>query len=80
MPANKSEWLVGYSKLIGQVEAIARQSGNPQGFDSAKWFAAWIAQPTAALGGRRPEELLDTADGCEAVSNLLAQMQSGAYA
>lgn len=80
LSADESERLVGLAKLIGQVETIVKQSGEPAGFKPAKWFGEWIEQPAAALGGRKPEELLDTADGREAVARLLAQMQSGAYA
>jgi len=80
LSADESERLVGLAKLIGQVETIVRQSGERAGFKPAKWFGEWIEQPAAALGGRKPEELLDTADGREAVASLLAQMQSGAYA
>lgn len=77
----ESEKLVGLSRLIGQVEAMVRESGQaPKGFDAARWFAAWMAQPVAALGGLCPRELLDTADGREALSTLLLQMKSGAYA
>jgi putative toxin-antitoxin system antitoxin component (TIGR02293 family) len=77
---DESERLVGLTKLIGQVEAMVRESGNPAGFKPAKWFSRWIETPVPALGGRKPEEFLDTSDGREAVSTLLAQMQSGAYA
>ena len=80
LSVDESERLVGLAKLIGQIETIVKQSGNPQGFSAAKWFSEWIEQPVAAFGGRKPEELLDTSDGREAVSRLLAQMQSGAYA
>ncbi|MGH8760686.1 MAG: antitoxin Xre-like helix-turn-helix domain-containing protein [Burkholderiales bacterium] len=80
LSVDESERLVGLAKLIGQVETIVKQSGNPVGFKPAKWFSEWIEQPAAALGGRMPEELLDTSDGREAVAKLLAQMQSGAYA
>ncbi len=34
----------------------------------------------AALGGKRPADLMDTAEGQAIVSNLVARMQSGAYA
>ncbi|MES2937307.1 MAG: antitoxin Xre-like helix-turn-helix domain-containing protein [Pseudomonadota bacterium] len=80
LSADESERLVGLAKLIGQVQASIEESGAPEGFKPAKWFGEWISQPLPALGGRRPEELLDTADGRELVSKLLAQMQSGAYA
>ena len=77
----ESEKLVGLSRLIGQVDAMVRESGQaPDDFDAARWFAAWMAQPVAALGGLCPQELLDTADGREALATLLLQSQSGVYA
>lgn len=77
---DESERLVGLVKLIGQVESIVKESGVPEGFKAAKWFSDWIEQPAPALGGLKPEDLLDTSDGREAVSKLLSQIQSGAYA
>lgn len=77
----ESEKLVGLSRLIGQVDAMVRQSGEPPAhFSAARWFSAWMAEPVAALGGACPQELLDTADGREALGNLLLQMQNGVYA
>ena len=79
VPAYKK--LVGLSRLIGQVDAMVRESGEaPVGFDAARWFAAWMGEPVAALGGLRPQQLLDTADGREALATLLLQMRSGVYA
>lgn len=80
LSADESEKLVGLGKLIGQVESIVKESGSPEGFKAAKWFGDWIVQPAPALGGRKPEEFLDTSDGRDAISKLLAQIQSGAYA
>ena len=80
LSVDESERLVGLGKLIGQVESIVKESGSLEGFKAAKWFGDWIVQPAPALGGRKPEEFLDTSDGREAVSKLLAQIQSGAYA
>jgi putative toxin-antitoxin system antitoxin component (TIGR02293 family) len=80
LSSDESERIVGLAKLIGQVETMVKESGDASSFKPAKWFSAWIAEPIAALGGRRPEELLDTADGRDTVSRLLAQMQSGTYA
>lgn len=78
---SESEKLVGLSRLIGQVDSMVRESGDaPAEFDAARWFADWMAQPVAALGGLRPQELLDTADGREALGTLLLQMRSGVYA
>jgi len=76
----QSERLMGTLKLIGQVQAMVEESGNPEGFDAAQWFGQWVDRPLAALGGRQPAELMDTAEGREMVSRLLAAAQSGAYA
>lgn len=77
----ESEKLVGLSRLIGQVDAMVSESGaQAAGFVAARWFARWMAEPAAALGGLCPQELLDTADGREALSALLGQMQAGVYA
>jgi putative toxin-antitoxin system antitoxin component (TIGR02293 family) len=75
-----SEHVVGLARLIGQVEQIVQESGNPEGFDAGLWVAEFIEAENPALGGRRPAELMRTSDGRAVVSTLIAQMQSGAYA
>ncbi len=75
-----SERVVGMSNLIGQVQAMVEQSGNPEGFDAAKWVAHWLEEPIPALGGECPASYMDTMEGQKLVSNLLSIMQSGAYA
>ncbi len=77
---DESERLMGIARLVGQVEQMVRESGEAQGFDAARWVADWLEIPLAALGGIRPAALMDTAEGRRMVSDLLAQMQSGAYA
>lgn len=79
----ESEKVLGMARLVGHVEQIIRESGDPeraQDFNAARWVANWLEKPTAALGGRPPGTLMDTAEGRSIVSNLVAQMQSGAYA
>lgn len=80
LSSEQSERLMGTLKLIGQVQAMVEQSGDPEGFDAAQWFGQWVDRPLAALGGRQPAELMDTAEGRDMVSRLLAAAQSGAYA
>jgi len=77
---DESERVLGLASLVGQVQKIVLESGNPEGFDAARWTADWLEQPNDALGGRPPGEFMDTADGRALVSGLVAQMQSGAYA
>jgi putative toxin-antitoxin system antitoxin component (TIGR02293 family) len=76
----ESERVIGFAKLVGQLEAIIQESGNPEGFDAAAWMSRWLNDPVPALGGTRPIDLMDTMEGQALVSTTLAQVQSGAYA
>jgi putative toxin-antitoxin system antitoxin component (TIGR02293 family) len=78
--ADESERVMGIARLVGQVQTLVEESGTPKGFEAAKWLAGWLDRPLPALGGKRPAEFMDTADGRALVSDLLAQQQSGAYA
>ncbi len=80
LSTNDSEKVVGLAKLVGQVEVMVRESGNPEGFDAGKWLNTWLNKPIGALNGRKPVEFMDTAEGQGIVSNLLAQIQHGVYA
>ena len=78
-----SEKVVGMAKLIGQVEAMLEESGDPElmkDFDAARWLTHWMEEPIPALGGASPAEYMDTIEGQEMISRLLATMQTGAYA
>lgn len=77
---DESERALGISRIVGQVDKIVHESGNAEGFDAAKWTAAWLERPNQALGGLRPGQYMDTADGRALVAGLVDQMQSGAYA
>jgi putative toxin-antitoxin system antitoxin component (TIGR02293 family) len=77
---DESERVIGIARLVGQAQSMVQESGGPADFDSAKWLAGWLDRPLPALGGRRPGEFMDTAEGRALVSDLLAQQQSGAYA
>jgi putative toxin-antitoxin system antitoxin component (TIGR02293 family) len=77
---DESERVLGIARLVGQAQAMVRESGDDPQFDAAKWMATWLEAPHPALGGKRPAELMDTAEGRAIVSDLLGQMQSGAYA
>ncbi len=82
LSADESERLLGVMRLIGQVERMMEESGDPDAppeYDPVRWLGEWLDDPNPALGGERPAALLDTADGRELVSNLLGSMQSGAY-
>ena len=70
-------------QLVRQVEVLIAESGDPehvQGFDAGVWLDAFLACPHPALGGRRPDAFMDTAEGRVRIRQLIAMMQSGAYA
>jgi putative toxin-antitoxin system antitoxin component (TIGR02293 family) len=77
---DESERVMGIARLIGLTQSLVQDSAGPEEFDAAKWVAAWLDRPLPALGGKRPGEFMDTADGRTLVADLLAQQQSGAYA
>jgi putative toxin-antitoxin system antitoxin component (TIGR02293 family) len=80
LSSDESSRVVGMARLVGQVQAMVEESGDPEGFDAATWVAQWLEEPLPALGGRRPAELMDTPEGQSLVSNLVARLQTGAYA
>jgi uncharacterized protein (DUF2384 family) len=80
LSSDDSECALGLARLVAQVESMVQESGDPTGFDAAQWIAQWLNEPMAALGGKQPAHLMDTAEGQAIVSNLVARMQSGAYA
>ena len=80
LSSEESERVLGLAKLVGQLEAMVEESGDPDGFDAPGWLSTWLREPLPSLGGDRPIALLDTMEGQAVVSQALAQMQSGAYA
>ncbi|WP_201314350.1 MbcA/ParS/Xre antitoxin family protein [Dyella sp. EPa41] len=73
-----------YQELLGLVTVIVTvivsESGEPAGFDAARWLDDWLHHPVPALGKKLPIDYLDSDAGCELLVQLLRQMQSGAYA
>ena len=79
LSADESSRVLGVGSLVGQVQRMVEESGNPAGFDAAQWLARWLDEPLAALAGMRPAELMDTAEGQAIVARMLSRAQSGAF-
>lgn len=77
---DESERFLGLAKLIGQVQAMVEESGDPEGFDARAWTARWLNEPLAAFGGAKPVDFMDTMEGQALVSDALARIQSGSFA
>lgn len=67
------------ARLVGIVQKMVEESGDPTGFDAAHWTAAFLARPNHALGGQPPSEYMTTEEGRAIVERLVLSMQSGAY-
>ena len=80
LTSDESERLLGVAKLVGQIEAIVADSGDPEGFDAPEWLSRWLREPLPALRGQAPISFLDTMEGQAIVSDVLSRIQSGAYA
>jgi putative toxin-antitoxin system antitoxin component (TIGR02293 family) len=80
LSTEESERVIGLAKLVGQLEAMVEESGDPAGFDAHAWISQWLTEPLPAFGGARPLDLIDTMEGQGLVASALAKLQSGAYA
>jgi len=67
-------------RLARRVQTIVEESGNPEGFNALRWTEAFLVRPMPALGGRTPNEFMETEDGQALIENLISRMQSGGYA
>lgn len=79
LSSEQSEKVIGLQRLVGLVESMVTESGEPKSFDAYKWVGDWLQLPNPALGGERPASYMDTMHGQELISRLLARSQSGAY-
>ncbi|MEQ9106291.1 MAG: MbcA/ParS/Xre antitoxin family protein [Limnobacter sp.] len=65
--------------LIGQVQNLVEEYGDPVGFDAARWLGDWAFSSNNALGWLRPADYFDTVVGQEIVADLLAAIRYGSY-
>lgn len=79
LSTDQAERVLGLERLIGQVAVMVEQSGSPEGFNAARWVGDWLEQPISALGGAKPADYMDTREGQELLSRLLAQSQAGVF-
>ena len=76
----ETERLLGLARLLGQLQTIVEESGNPAGFNAPSWLSTWLTNPIPALAHACPLTLIGTMTGQSLLAQLLAQMQSAAYA
>jgi putative toxin-antitoxin system antitoxin component (TIGR02293 family) len=77
---DESERVLSVENLIDLVQNMVEQSGDPSGFNAARWLSDWLTRPLPALAGATPASYMDTFEGQKLVAELLSMSQSGAYA
>ena len=80
LSTDESARVIGFARLVGQVQTLVNESGDPTDFDAARWLAMWLHNPLPALAGRLPGNYMDTVDGQQMISDLLARARGGAFA
>lgn len=80
LSTDESARVIGFARLVGQVQSLVNESGDPTGFDAARWLAMWLNNPLPALAGRLPGSYMDTVEGQQMISDLLARARGGAFA
>lgn len=80
LPVAEGERALGLARLVGQVEAMVQETGDPTDFNAATWLSGWLQEPLPALGGEKAIDFLDTMEGQALVSRILIRIQSGTFA
>jgi len=80
LSTSEGERVIGFARLVGQVERMVSDAGEVASFDARAWLARWLTEPLPALGNVRPLDMMKTMEGQSLVSDKLAQIASGAYA
>jgi uncharacterized protein (DUF2384 family) len=70
-----------FARLLAQARDMAADSTHPAAatLDVEQWLLRWLTVPQPALGGRRPDEMLDTPAGVDAVARVMGAIMSGAF-
>lgn len=80
LSAEDGERVLGLAALVDQVQAIVEEGPAADAFNAASWLGSWLFEPLPAVGGVCPANLIGTGEGRALISQVLSQMQSGAYA
>lgn len=77
-PNDDIEVVQGEDELVKLVDRMVRESGDPRGFDAARWVRWWLHEYVPALGNT-PASFMNTPEGRDLVRNVLESSQSGVY-
>ena len=77
---DQGERVMGLQRIVGQVQTMVEDCGDPTNFDAGAWTGVWLKRAVPALGGKRPIEFLNTVAGLQLLSDLLQRNVTGAYA
>jgi hypothetical protein len=66
------------ARLLDKARSLAATSAHPDAatFDVERWLLMWLTVPQPALGGRKPQDLLNEPHGVEAVERIMGALLS----
>jgi putative toxin-antitoxin system antitoxin component (TIGR02293 family) len=79
LPAVQGERVLGLQRIVGQVQTMVEECGDPKNFDVGVWTGNWLLSPQPALGEGSGMDFLGTVTGQQLLSDLLMRNVSGAY-
>lgn len=77
-PKCDDEIIPGEDELVKLIDRLIMESGDPRGFDAAKWVHWWLHQYVPVLGNT-PASFMGTPEGRDLVRNVLESSQTGVY-
>lgn len=79
LDAERTEVLLFIASLTGRVELAQNTAGARLAMDPGLWMNIWLRKPNEEIGGRNPEEFLDTPSRREVLTDLIAQAAQRGY-
>ncbi len=77
LSTTEGEIILGIGKLIGQIQVILEECGDPERFNPATWLSSWVLTPLPALQGEKPEKYLGSINGQQFLSTIIAKAING---
>lgn len=73
LSTTEGELVLGIAKIIGQLQAMVEDCGDPENFDPATWLISWVQAPLPAIQGEKPEKYLRSIHGQQFLSTMIGK-------
>jgi hypothetical protein len=73
LSTTEGELVLGIAKLIGQLQVMVEEYGDPEGFNPATWLISWVQAPLPAIRDEKPAKYLRSINGQQFLSTMMAK-------